>query len=249
MLFLLFGAAILSSSDAVLTEVKVNVDYAGENYFIDRQEVEESVLDLGYVRGETQLNQIDPGRIERMLQNDAFIQDAEVYKELNGDLHVEVLARKPVARVYNDIGQSVYIDHLGKIMPLSKKYTSRVLIINGHINMMLDQVIGRNVADLDPETDHPDVRILKDAYTMSKRINDDEFWRAQFNQAYVTRDREFELIPRVGDHHILVGGINNLEQKLAKLKLFYKEGLDKTGWNEYKTLNLKYTNQVVCTKS
>ena len=248
-LFVLFAAAISSSSDSVLGDVIIDIAYAGENYFIDQEEVRETVLDLGYVRGETRLNEIDPGRIERILQNDAFIQDAEVYKELNGDLHVDVLARKPIARVFNNSGKSVYIDHLGKVMPLSKKYTARILVVSGHISMNLDQVVGKNVSELDLETAHPDAAILNDVYAMSKFIGQDDFWKAQFNQVYVTRDKEFELIPRVGDHQILLGDAENLDKKLTKLRLFYREGLDKTGWNEYKTLNLKYTNQVVCTKT
>jgi len=115
--------------------------------------------------------------------------------------------------------------------------------------MNLDQVVGKNVSELDLETAHPDAAILNDVYAMSKFIGQDDFWKAQFNQVYVTRDKEFELIPRVGDHQILLGDAENLDKKLTKLRLFYREGLDKTGWNEYKTLNLKYTNQVVCTKT
>ena len=145
--------------------------------------------------------------------------------------------------------KNVYIDHLGKVMPLSKKYTARILVVSGHISMNLDQVVGKNVSELDLETAHPDAAILNDVYAMSKFIGQDDFWKAQFNQVYVTRDKEFELIPRVGDHQILLGDAENLDKKLTKLRLFYREGLDKTGWNEYKTLNLKYTNQVVCTKT
>ena len=39
------------------------------------------------------------------------------------------------------------------------------------------------------------------------------------------------------------------EEKFEKLKMFYTEGLNKTdGWNKYSTINIKYKNQVVCTK-
>ena len=47
---------------------------------------------------------------------------------------------------------------------------------------------------------------------------------------------------------IVIGEVYNLESKFNKLMLFYEEGLSKTGWNEYKTINLKYKDQVVCTK-
>ena len=59
---------------------------------------------------------------------------------------------------------------------------------------------------------------------------------------------DFELVPKVGNHKIVFGGIDNLESKFEKLMIFYKKGLSKTGWNEYSEINLKFKNQVVCTK-
>jgi len=60
---------------------------------------------------------------------------------------------------------------------------------------------------------------------------------------------EIELISRVGNQPVLFGDINDMEEKFDKLLLFYKEGLSKTGWNQYKTINLTYKDQVVCTKN
>jgi cell division protein FtsQ len=45
------------------------------------------------------------------------------------------------------------------------------------------------------------------------------------------------------------GDAKDFEEKFEKLKTFYTEGLNKTdGWNKYSTINIKYKNQVVCTK-
>jgi cell division protein FtsQ len=52
----------------------------------------------------------------------------------------------------------------------------------------------------------------------------------------------------VGNHKIILGDCSDLEQKFKKLFAFYKDGLNKIGWNTYKTINLKYKNQVVCTR-
>ena len=67
-------------------------------------------------------------------------------------------------------------------------------------------------------------------------------------QIYVDEKNNVELIPRVGNHNIILGDASDLENKLEKLMIFYKKGLSKTGWNEYSTINLKYKNQIVCTK-
>ncbi len=248
-LFVLLVAAVSTSNNARLKQLTVNIDFAGENFFIDKKEIEETVFDLGYAIDSTRLLDINPGNLELLLENNAFIQKAEVYAELNGTLHLDVVARKPVVRVFNDLGISVYIDSEGSIMPLSSKFTARVPIANGNITLMLHQYIGKNIYELAELTDHPDAAVMADIYNVASNCSKNQFWSSQISQVFVNKRKEIELIPRVGDHHILIGNSNDLEKKLNKLKLFYAKGLDKTGWNEYKIINLKYANQVVCTKS
>lgn len=248
LVFTLLVAAVTTSQDAVLRDVVVNIDFVGENFFIEQEEIEESVFDLGYQRDSTSMMDINPSNIERLLENNAYIADAEVYKELNGKLHIDVVVRKPIIRIFNDLGFSVYLDQDGMIMPLSSKYTSRTPIASGNLRLMLDSYIGQNVYDLEAQEVHPDAWLLSDLYEVARLTTEDEFWKAQCNQIFINNDRELEMIPRVGDHTILLGDAQDLDKKLNKLKLFYEEGLSKTGWNEYKKINLKYTNQVVCEK-
>ncbi|MNV97616.1 hypothetical protein D3C71_1927610 [compost metagenome] len=54
-----------------------------------------------------------------------------------------------------------------------------------------------------------------------------------------------ELVPRVGDHRILLGNTEGLEQRMNNLMVFYKKALPRMGWNEYKIINIKYQNQVI----
>jgi cell division protein FtsQ len=70
-----------------------------------------------------------------------------------------------------------------------------------------------------------------------------------FEQIYVGDDFEIELIPKVGNHKILIGNIENLDDKFSRLLLFYKQGLMRKGWENYSVINLKFKNQVVCTKN
>jgi cell division protein FtsQ len=69
-----------------------------------------------------------------------------------------------------------------------------------------------------------------------------------FVQINVVKNSEVELVPRVGNHIVLLGGVDRYEQKLEKLNKFYTEGLGYDSWNKYKVINLKYENQVVCSK-
>jgi cell division protein FtsQ len=52
----------------------------------------------------------------------------------------------------------------------------------------------------------------------------------------------------VGDHLVYLGKLENFEDKLARLKEFYKKGLNRVGWNKYSRINLEFNNQIICTK-
>ncbi|MCC7233328.1 MAG: cell division protein FtsQ, partial [Bacteroidia bacterium] len=89
---------------------------------------------------------------------------------------------------------------------------------------------------------------LERVFRVADFLQNHPFWEAQIEQIYVNEKGELELIPRVGSHSVLIGEGKDLEKKFENLFLFYKEGLNKTGWNQYSIINLKYENQVVCTK-
>lgn len=249
LLVVLLGASVSSSNRAQLADVKVQIDFGEGSFFIDNDEVEEVVSDLGYMVDSTLMIDIDPRRIEHVLENNPFIRDAEVYEELNGALHIDVDVRQPILRIYNQAGRSIYLDQEGKFMPLSRKYYARTPIANGKLNMDLSKLIGQSVLDIPDTSLTKELMVVQDLYKVVTTCRADKFWKAQFNQYYVNNDYEIELIPRVGDHIILVGSAHNIDKKLSKLQVFYDKGLNKTGWNEYKTINLKYASQVVCTKS
>jgi cell division protein FtsQ len=67
-------------------------------------------------------------------------------------------------------------------------------------------------------------------------------------QIYLNEKGEYELIPRVGAHVVKFGSFENYREKFRNLKAFYKKGLNNVGWNQYLYINLKYDNQIICTK-
>ena len=60
--------------------------------------------------------------------------------------------------------------------------------------------------------------------------------------------RSFNLIVNTGNYYIELGTLNNFEQKLHNLKLFYNQYIDFIGTEDYEKLSLKFVNQVVATK-
>ncbi|MFM9007627.1 MAG: cell division protein FtsQ, partial [Bacteroidota bacterium] len=91
-------------------------------------------------------------------------------------------------------------------------------------------------------------RTIGQIFTTALAVEADTFWSANTEQLYVNENQELELIPRLGQHRILLGDTTDLSDKLERMRIFYLQGLNKTGWDKYELINLKYKNQVVCTK-
>ena len=98
------------------------------------------------------------------------------------------------------------------------------------------------------EEEYPGANQLKSLFLLANFVEKNSFWKAQISQIFVNENGDFELTPRVGGHIIIFGSSANLEGKFENLMTFYKKGLRRTGWNEYSVINLKFKNQVVCTK-
>ena len=89
---------------------------------------------------------------------------------------------------------------------------------------------------------------LAEIHRFCTYVSGHPFWSEQIVQLHVNRRGEYELIPRVGAHQILMGSMEEWKLKLRNLELLYSQGFSAYGWNSYRSINLKYTNQVICTK-
>lgn len=186
--------------------------------------------------------------LEKKLKQYASIKNAEVFVTLNGDIRVEIDQRNPIVRIINKRRQSYYVDEECNFMPLSSKYASHVLIANGNIVEHFELNRTREISCENTNENWQKNHLICDIYQLSKFIYEDDFWRAQIEQIYVNDELEFELIPRVGAHIIYFGSIENYEMKFRNLRAFYLQGLNTVGWNNYEKINLKFDNQVICTK-
>jgi len=224
--------------------IRINIDYETENRFVDEDGVKTFVINLKDTLVK-HLEDFDVLTIEQKINGNSAIKDAQVYKTIDGKIVVNVKQRRPIARIFSK-NDSYYIDEYGSLMPLSNKYTSRTVIINGNLNEPFASRYKFNYKNL-PDSISAKT-LLDDLFILTDFIDKSPFWKAQIEQVYVNKDLEFDLIPKVGNHKIVLGGVDNLENKFSRLMVFYKKGLPKTGWNEYSAINLKYKNQIVCTK-
>ena len=133
-------------------------------------------------------------------------------------------------------------------MPLSEKFTARVPVANGYIfdkeaEKKVRTYFDPNAADTTITKTH-----IEQLFHIITYTNQNTFWNSSIEQLYVNADGDIEMIPRVGNHTVILGNDNFLEEKFKKLLVFYHEGLNKKGWDKYSSINLKYKDQVVCTK-
>ena len=155
-----------------------------------------------------------------------MIENTEVFLKINGDLGVIIKQRTPILRIAKN-SRSYYLDRLGKIMPLSDNYSARVPISSSDIE----------------ENNSSDIIYL------ASQIKDNVFLRKQIiGISQKDSANQFELKTRIGDQVILFGSLNNMQNKFNKLKVFYQKVIADSTLNRYKTIDLKYKDQVVCTK-
>jgi cell division protein FtsQ len=170
--------------------------------------------------------------LEMSLENEKFIKDAQVYKDLKGNIVVSAEQRRPVARIVRPDAPDAYIDEEGEIMPLSEKFTSRVMLITGDYTDHLVE------AGMDNEN--------ADYMDFVNLVSADPFWKAQISQIDIDDSGEIFIYPQVTKQVVEFGLPDKMETKFDKLEIFYKKILPFKGWNSYKRVNLKYLNQIVC---
>lgn len=248
---LMVSLAFVSSKQKKV-EVKnlsVYVENNTDDTFVDEEDLKTYLKDRQDSIVNTEIKNLDITKIEKALNAHPAIENAEVSVDVNGDVNVEVKQRTPLVRVFNLDGESYYIDTQSKLMPLSDSHTARVLVATGFILEPYAQRVLVSVNDIAKNELFSKVSMLDDIYKLSSFIVKDTVLNMLVQQINVTKDKEFELFLAVGNHKIIFGEAVDIEEKFKKLKTFYTDGLNKTdGWNKYSIINIKYKNQVVCTK-
>jgi cell division protein FtsQ len=233
LIFISLGFSIKQSQQLKCAGVKVDVTDSTEERFLRSDDIRQWVnrnhpAIFGQSLGSVNLRKIEDGL--RKLQ---AIEDVAVYTNVFdngvksfGTLVVKLKQRVPVFRVVGS-GHAFYMDKFGKVIDWSPRYTPRVIIVGGIVS-----------------SDFARKKLLP----LVNFINDDAFWSAQIDQIYVNAVGELSMIPRVGEQIILFGEPEDFQIKFRNLKALYTDGFKNGGWSIYKTINVEFRNQIVCTK-
>lgn len=235
-LVVLMGFIEFKKAGVYCKDVKVYIP--GGEYFVDKEEVDDILRVHKHQLIGRNMESINLHDLENRLRANPFIASAKVYADMDGIIRVEIAQRQPVVRVMNQSEQNFYIDQNGMKLPLSNNFTARVIAANGYI----EEVFANKL-----DTLHSD--IAKQIFKAADYISRNSLWSAQIAQIYVNQDHELELVPRVGNNRILIGNADDLDIKFHNLLVFYKQAIPQVGWDRYKTLNIKFANQVVGVKA
>jgi cell division protein FtsQ len=244
-LFVLLGFVGKKQHDAVCWKLDVEVRGAEDKKYIDETLITRLANSATDKIVGKPVDEIDISAIHKKLAENSSVREAHVYTTVDGRCVIKVLQRTPIARIFTAQGQSFYLDKDGFTMALSEHYAAKVPVFTGHINEQMSAV---SILDRSDDEAFTESTLLDDIYKLTQFIQTNEFWNAMVEHVYVNADGEFEIIPRLGNHHIRIGDAENLEEKFKKLMAFYANTIHTRDLNTYTSINVKYDGQVVCVK-
>jgi len=226
--------SVIGADGLTITIVK---NEAGNKFVRERDVTEILFREFRHAIVGQPLELIDIEEVEKILEADIFIKNADVYIDALNKVHITIEQRIPIARIMDESDPSYYLDEDGGRVGTSPKFTARVMVVTGKIGRFNDNYL--NI---------PHHRLNR-VFGLIKFINGNEFWKAQFEQIHINNSGEATLIPKLGDHEIKFGVPNEeIEDKFHRLEVFYQDGLPVEGWNKYKSISLAFKGQVVAKK-
>jgi cell division protein FtsQ len=207
-----------------VTNIEVKFEQ-GSNNFLTHAMVDKLLIQ----NYKTVVNQakstIDLYSLERNVSENPYIEKAAVFLTIGGLLKATIKQRTPVARILSS-KDSYYVDKQGIKIPLSANYSARVLLVSG----------------IESETD------VQGVLPLIGSILEDDFLQKEIVGIVKSADDNYTFSVRSGNYKIDFGKLTDVTLKFRKLKAFYNTTFDNKTIQEYKTIALKYHNQVVCTK-
>ncbi|WP_240410568.1 cell division protein FtsQ/DivIB [Hymenobacter oligotrophus] len=215
--------------------VIVSIGNEFNNFFISEQQVTALLTRNGNQQLEgAEPQELDLRALEGRLKTHPFVKDAQVYRDLGGNLHADVRQNRPIARlVHPNADQDLYVDADGQTLPLSTLYSARVVPIARVGGAPLSSGFFR---------DSTGRRYLE----FLRYIDEHPFWRAQVAEVFVSVNGKLTFTQQVGDQRVEFGYPENISEKFAKLMVFYRQIPPALGWDTYHRVNVEFQNQIIC---
>jgi len=218
-----------------LKRIAIHIKNDKKYHFIEQQEI----MDLAITQQQidishTPVSKLDINAMERLIMADPWVANAQVYIDNDCVLQMNITQRIPVVRIFDKSSRTYYLDTTMSIMPVSNNYIYYTTVVT-------------NVPDIN--NDSASWALRKDIISMVRTIQADSFWSAQVSQVIIDSPGMYELVPVLGDQRIIFGDASGIKEKLNNLFVFYKNVLNRIGWDKYEILDLRFRGQVVASPS
>lgn len=207
-----------------VTKIDVNIE-AGMSKFLNHSMVNKLLIQKNESVKNLPKSVINLYGLESKISKNPYVEKAVVFLTIQGTLKTMVKQRTPIVRIIQD-EDVYYVDKQGVKVPLSENYSARVLLVSGVKN--------------DAE--------MKEIMPLISVILADNFLEKEIVGVEKLHNGDVQLAVRSGDYKIDFGAISEIEPKFRKLKAFYNNTFSDKTIQNYKLINVKYHNQVVCTK-
>jgi cell division protein FtsQ len=202
------------------------VVFVGDNApFVKQETVNKLLIENKKDASSIQKVNLDLNKLETTLDAQEMIEKSDVFVSIDGVLKAVVKQKTPIARVFDNNG-SFYIDYEGNRMPLSTNFTARVPLVSGGINK-------KNNED------------LSDLFRL---IYDDAFLKKNIIGIQIMPNGSLKMLNRNFEYQIDFGRMINVERKFRNYKAFFQKAVLDSSLYKYKKIDLRFTEQVVCTK-
>lgn len=236
-MFMIVSAAIKAGSQTVCKGYTIDIFGFGENKLFTSETDIAKLIEAasgGAVKGKN-ITSFDLPKMEDLLEQSAWVYNAELYFDNNDILHVKVTERKPLARVFTREGRSFYIDEAGKHIPLSEKISLDVPVFTGYPNKQ--------------KMNGTDSTLLQNMIATASFIGGDRFWTSQVAEINITNCGAdcytMVMTPVVGNHKVVLGDGNDIASKFHRLYIFYDQVLKKKGFDKYQKIDVQYNGQII----
>ena len=230
-LVLMFGLVIVlfsftSNRNENRKLTKTKVVFVGENAsFLKQETVNKLLIENNADASAIRKDKLDLNKLEKAVSSDPMVEESEVFVTIDGVLKAVVKQKTPIARVF-DGKRSFYIDYKGNTMPLSANFTARVPLVLGVIRKQNSEALAE----------------------LFRKIHDDEFLKKNIIAIQIMHNGSLKMLNRNFDYQIDFGGAKNVDAKFQNYKAFFQKAVVDSSLYKYKKIDLRFTQQVICTK-
>ena len=193
--------------------------------FVKQETVKKLLIENNEGVSSIQKVNLDLNKLEKNLNAQEMIEKSDVYVSIDGVLKAVVRQKTPIARIFDNEG-SFYIDYEGNRMPLSTNFTARVPLVSGGINKNNNEYLAQ----------------------LLRIIHDDPFLKKNIIGIEIMPNGSLKMHNRNFDFQIDFGKLINMEHKFKNYKAFFQKAVLDSSLYKYKKIDLRFTEQVVCTK-